>query len=189
MFGMTKVLRVVVDAAHERLVNALENNIGHFLILSSRLHGRPKEASTFSFTFFLVGAVMTCHVHTVDVDCSALLTFLPSSVSLIFQAGRKTIIVGCVSFLVRLHCKLPHPSGHESTVSTQISGRTPSYMSTPGSGGSRQRRERRALPPQKKKKKKEREREREREREKKKHVDLVHDELKRDPYEDTDVEV
>ena len=43
------------------------------------------------------------------------------------------------------------------------------------SGGSRQRRERRALPPQKKGKKK--------------HVDLVHDELKRDPHEDTDVEV
>ena len=71
------------------------------------------------------------------------------------------------------------------------------------SGGSRQRRERRALPPQKKKKKKkkkEREREREREREErerrererereKKHVDQVHDELKRDPYEDADVEV
>ena len=52
------------------------------------------------------------------------------------------------------------------------------------SGGSRQRRERRALPPQKKKKKKKKK------KGKKKHVDLVHDsELKRDPYEDTDVEV
>ena len=49
------------------------------------------------------------------------------------------------------------------------------------SGRSTQRRERRTTSPQKKKKKKE--------REKKKHVDLVHDELKRDPYEDTDVEV
>ena len=50
------------------------------------------------------------------------------------------------------------------------------------SGGSRQRRERRALPPPKKKKKKKK-------KGKKKHLDLVHDELKRDPYEDTDVEV
>ena len=45
-------------------------------------------------------------------------------------------------------------------------------------------REARATPQKKKKKKKKREREK-----KKKHVDLVHDELKRDPYEDTDVEV
>ena len=49
------------------------------------------------------------------------------------------------------------------------------------SGGSRQRRKRRALPPQK-------EREREREREKK-YVEIVLNELKRDPYEDADVEV
>ena len=47
-------------------------------------------------------------------------------------------------------------------------------------------------PLKKKKKKRERERERERERgreREKKHVDLVHDELKRDPYEDADEEV
>ena len=59
------------------------------------------------------------------------------------------------------------------------------------SGGSRQRRERRALPLKKKKKKKKREREKKKKKKKKKkkHVDLVHDELKRDPYEDAKVEV